>query len=165
MIQIIRPTTNLSQNPIITRCKTIRVPVQKPTDALVEPFPFPFDRELDNSIIKGIRWEEASLRGTVANSTISYQNLPVNTRMMTLQTAKKMMITLVDSDGRNILFNYPLVGLAGKVLDLTGSQRNRVIPRFNCRLAIRKCYLINIASSAIPVGDAMITFYFVPLLK
>ena len=162
---------NLSKFPTITKCKTVILPIY-PADFGSQTF-FPYDAELDNSILKGIRIEyiNTPFSGTIPPySIIANLNnvipLGVTGTMLRIPLAIYFGITLVDKNNNNILQDYPVCALTQPRL----FQKTNYIRRFNARINLQKSFISVLDKTVIPTNLAGIdalysafTFYYKPI--
>jgi len=162
---------NLTLFPTITNCKTIVVPIYR-QDFGSQTF-FPYDKELDNSIVKGIR-TEYSISPNFGNvppySILADLNLTmplgVTGTMMRIPFAKFFGINLVDDKNNNILQDYPICALTQVRLN----QPTTYIRRFNAKINLQKSFIslldkteINAGLAGVDLLYSLFTFYYKPI--
>lgn len=138
------PPGNLQKFPTIVRVKSVQIPVNEPLSGVSNQF-FPYDAELNNSWIKGIRLE---LRNLTWNSIVNSSGTPYNA---TYNLARSWFLNLVTHEGKTIVSDYPLNGLASPNATAT------FIRRFNLRCDLSKSY-IRYALPATPPGIVHFSF-------
>lgn len=161
---------NLSSFPTITKCKTLVVPIYR-KDFFSQTF-FPYDKEFDNSILKGIRTEYnfTPVAGSpppysiIANLNNTYP-LGITGNSMSIGISRFLGITLVDDKNNNILQNYPICGLTQPQIGINTNY----IRRFNAKINLQKSFIsvldktvINTILANIDAIYGTFTFYYKP---
>jgi len=164
---------NLTLFPTITKCKTIIVPIFR-QDYGSQTF-FPYDKELDNSILKGIRTEYIGLpnnpisppESLAADLSLTYPLGVTGTIFgMRVTVARYFGITLVDDKNNNILQDYPI----GALTQVQAGVGTTYIRRFNAKINLQKSFISILDKTQVPPsgsGVALIysafTFYYKPI--
>lgn len=165
---------NLSKFPTITNAKTLFVEID--INLLTSQIFLPYDKEIDNSLIKGIRVEYIqSSNGIIFISPNSYAlNLNIvypqyankNIGNLEATTCAYFGLTLVDDKNNNILQDYPLNGLNNPT---TGANANtNYIRRFNAKVNLQKSFISLLDKtqagylSQADVYFGCLTFYYKP---
>lgn len=165
---------NLSKFPTITNAKTLFVEID--INLLTSQIFLPYDKEIDNSLIKGIRNEYVQSSTGITN--ISPYSYALNLNIVFPQFANNNIgqldpaisayfgITLVDDNNNNILQDYPLNGLNNPTI---GANANTdYIRRFNSKVNLQKSFISLLDKtqagflSQSDVYFACLTFYYKP---
>lgn len=140
---------NMAQHPIIYKQKLIEVGVNN--SQLGVDYFFPKDEEIDNSIVKGIKWEMRAIPpiGAVWSGTTSITTSGIT--YATVSIARFMKVSFVNAKDEQIIQDQPLYSFAGvrvaSTFNLTVGADCKVTPRTNIRICLRKCF-INITGAA-----------------
>lgn len=163
---------NLSKFPTITVAKTITLGYNQSNSAS-QVF-FNFDYAIDNSILKGIRFEfgDNSASGVITPTppaSIRYNPLNFysnNPSVAGVVIGSYFGITLVDKKNNIILNNYPINGLNNPDLSLPNTN---FIRRFNSEIDLSKSFISLIDKTQAPLifvffdqWNLSFTFYYKP---
>lgn len=139
----------MAQHPIIYKQKLIEVGVNN--SQLGVDYFFPKDEEIDNSIVKGIKFEMRVIppAGAVFSGTTTITTPGIT--YATVSIARFMKVTFVNAKDEQLLQDVPLYAFAGVRTNTPASlvvgATCKVTPRTNIRICLRKCF-INITGAA-----------------
>lgn len=148
---------NLTTQPTVVLSQTIKISIDK-TTASNQNFYFPYDEIINNSWIKGIRFEPKNTGGN--NGTISNSDAIT---LVGVRNTKDFFITLKNDRDESVVDNLPLYALAG-ISNVNGTQSVKVVPRMNLRVCLQKCFLSLSDPAATFTGNvAYFTIFYKPL--
>lgn len=135
----VRQLPNFAQHPIIYKQKMIRVTVTNP--ALGTEYQFPKDGEIDNSIVKGIKFNP-NVRA-MANLIATVNLIETGVTFADIVFSRFIKVNLRNENDELLVQDQPLYSFAGVRsrgdLTIFNTGQCRVTPRTNMRLSLRKC--------------------------
>jgi len=136
------------------------------TDTSIKKVFFDYDKEINESILKGIRFEPYGLLGKYRPESLQYTPIappPFSVKVANAKNdARLFSITLVDKNNNVILDKYPLAALI--IPDDELARNYSFIRRFSTLIDLSKCYISLIDPTFIlppaTIIDFNFTFYY-----
>ena len=158
-------TANLTFQPRNVKRKIVKVLIDNYTVGGI--YFFPYDDEIDNSIVLGIRFVPAAASADFGENEITSWALG-DPQIVTYYDAKNLLIVLVNKENEQVMQPYPLIGLYGSRTSRPAAAapngiKSRVYPKFYLRLSLTKCYLKGLPGTITAATSCWIEFTYKPV--
>jgi len=158
-------TANLTFQPREVKRKVVKVQIESFTVGGI--YFFPYDEEIDRSLILGIRFIAADPSADPGENAIQSWALG-DPQIVTYGDALNMFIVLVNKENEQVMQPYPVIGLYGSRLSRPAGAapagiQSRVYPKFYLRLSLTKCYLKGLPGTVTGANSALFEFVYKPI--
>ena len=155
---------NTSKAPKIELVKTVKLLIDYPNTPLQDNYFFDYDREINNSIVTGIKVNYSPILSGGNSNFIDYLNTSAGqVQNMTLNSFydAAIVLTLKDKFDNILVDKYPVYALAMKIVSVRNPWFTGV-RRFNCEVDLGKSFVSILNKTLVEATWISFDFYYKP---